>query len=128
MSPSEINSIRCGRVKLGRGTFRELPSLIEEISPHMVGFVIDSEVNRRWREKLAEVIPSRSEVYEFVAKETEKSLARAEDLWRWMIKVPFTRKSLLVGIGGGVTTDLTCLLYTSPSPRDLSTSRMPSSA
>ena len=25
-------------------------------------------------------------------------------------------------------TDLTCLLYTSPSPRDLSTSRMPSSA
>ena len=24
--------------------------------------------------------------------------------------------------------DLTCLLYTSPSPRDLSTSRMPSSA
>ena len=24
--------------------------------------------------------------------------------------------------------DITCLLYTSPSPRDLSTSRMPSSA
>ena len=27
-----------------------------------------------------------------------------------------------------VTLDDTCLLYTSPSPRDLSTSRMPSSA
>ena len=27
-----------------------------------------------------------------------------------------------------VRTDETCLLYTSPSPRDLSTSRMPSSA
>ena len=36
--------------------------------------------------------------------------------------------------GGGLTVDMrtkpsgTCLLYTSPSPRDLSTSRMPSSA
>ena len=28
----------------------------------------------------------------------------------------------------GVITGYTCLLYTSPSPRDLSTSRMPSSA
>ena len=28
----------------------------------------------------------------------------------------------------GMITSLTCLLYTSPSPRDLSTSRMPSSA
>ena len=28
----------------------------------------------------------------------------------------------------GMITCLTCLLYTSPSPRDLSTSRMPSSA
>ena len=29
---------------------------------------------------------------------------------------------------GVALNDLTCLLYTSPSPRDLSTSRMPSSA
>ena len=29
---------------------------------------------------------------------------------------------------GLVDTPMTCLLYTSPSPRDLSTSRMPSSA
>ena len=29
---------------------------------------------------------------------------------------------------GASRTDIACLLYTSPSPRDLSTSRMPSSA
>ena len=29
---------------------------------------------------------------------------------------------------GGINTGSACLLYTSPSPRDLSTSRMPSSA
>ena len=36
----------------------------------------------------------------------------------------------VAGYGGGLQDALiaTCLLYTSPSPRDLSTSRMPSSA
>ena len=33
-----------------------------------------------------------------------------------------------VGSGAGVRQYTACLLYTSPSPRDLSTSRMPSSA
>ena len=31
-------------------------------------------------------------------------------------------------LGNGFDEDICCLLYTSPSPRDLSTSRMPSSA
>ena len=35
---------------------------------------------------------------------------------------------LNVQIGGQTGLDISCLLYTSPSPRDLSTSRMPSSA
>ena len=34
----------------------------------------------------------------------------------------------MLGIGIGGTAEKACLLYTSPSPRDLSTSRMPSSA
>ena len=33
-----------------------------------------------------------------------------------------------VAVGGFLGEDNSCLLYTSPSPRDLSTSRMPSSA
>ena len=32
------------------------------------------------------------------------------------------------GVSSNSTTYVSCLLYTSPSPRDLSTSRMPSSA
>ena len=34
----------------------------------------------------------------------------------------------LFDVGTGEELDTNCLLYTSPSPRDLSTSRMPSSA
>ena len=33
-----------------------------------------------------------------------------------------------VFVDGGSVGEIICLLYTSPSPRDLSTSRMPSSA
>ena len=39
-------------------------------------------------------------------------------------RADFIGRDLVIVLGG----DGTCLLYTSPSPRDLSTSRMPSSA
>ena len=41
---------------------------------------------------------------------------------------PFTATDFVVNIEQGPGQRLRCLLYTSPSPRDLSTSRMPSSA
>ena len=43
----------------------------------------------------------------------------------WAV-VPFSNKLVLANINVGIL--YFCLLYTSPSPRDLSTSRMPSSA
>ena len=43
------------------------------------------------------------------------------------LRVPFGRREM-IGILVEVTDTSDCLLYTSPSPRDLSTSRMPSSA
>ena len=48
------------------------------------------------------------------------------------VSVDVTRKADLLAVVEGVAPYVclikTCLLYTSPSPRDLSTSRMPSSA
>ena len=37
-------------------------------------------------------------------------------------------QSALARVPGATVTNITCLLYTSPSPRDPKTSRMPSSA
>ena len=49
--------------------------------------------------------------------------------FRWQIGGVLVVGALLIGAGSRLAPlFLTCLLYTSPSPRDLSTSRMPSSA
>ena len=45
-----------------------------------------------------------------------------------MLLVPFVAFNEIGGISAGMDVAHACLLYTSPSPRDLSTSRMPSSA
>ena len=51
-----------------------------------------------------------------------------EDLKDWSINLTEVEKNLLTQIFRFFTQSDVCLLYTSPSPRDLSTSRMPSSA
>ena len=57
-----------------------------------------------------------------------RSIARNEGYWR-EIQQGYTADRGLVNLNnGGVSPSPACLLYTSPSPRDLSTSRMPSSA
>ena len=46
----------------------------------------------------------------------------------WMLTMSAALCGSLFGYDTGYVSSVLCLLYTSPSPRDLSTSRMPSSA
>jgi len=61
-------------------------------------------------------------------RELEPSLVEAMDCRKKLAGLDndFTAVSARIMMMGGLT--VPCLLYTSPSPRDLSTSRMPSSA
>ena len=67
---------------------------------------------------LAHITPSMDEASRTLGKSTSQTL--------YSVHVPLLRGSLLTALLL-VFVDV-CLLYTSPSPRDLSTSRMPSSA
>ena len=51
----------------------------------------------------------------------------ADHLWNRMSEPEFAEQ-IIAMLDAGVPVEAICLLYTSPSPRDLSTSRMPSSA
>eukprot|EP00831_Metopus_contortus_P009735 TRINITY_DN13751_c0_g1_i1.p2 TRINITY_DN13751_c0_g1~~TRINITY_DN13751_c0_g1_i1.p2 ORF type:complete len:122 (-),score=29.79 TRINITY_DN13751_c0_g1_i1:95-460(-) len=60
---------------------------------------------------------------------SEAEISKAESSLKQAL--PPALKALLLSANGSfqlLDTYMTCLLYTSPSPRDLSTSRMPSSA
>ena len=65
--------------------------------------------------------------YEWVGKGDGKAAdgAAVESMRSVFDSIPFNGR---VAIGEGERDDAPCLLYTSPSPRDDATSRMPSSA
>ena len=65
-----------------------------------------------------------SEALILPAGEGTKSWPFFEQTVEWLLAQKVERGDIVIAFGGGVI----CLLYTSPSPRDLSTSRMPSSA
>ena len=53
---------------------------------------------------------------------------RARQLWRWVWRHGLTSFEEMSDLGKPVRQTFSCLLYTSPSPRDHPRSRMPSSA
>ena len=48
--------------------------------------------------------------------------------WEYRVNVTISEPNIIARDNWPIDVHITCLLYTSPSPRDLSTSRMPSSA
>ena len=57
-----------------------------------------------------------------------KTLGSMANVWKALLELDATLDIGLSPIDVGQALIYICLLYTSPSPRDLSTSRMPSSA
>ena len=78
-----------------------------------------------WRDTYLNILKLSNELKSLIQKK-DRCLLISENRPEWMIS------DLAIMLAGGITvpayTTYTCLLYTSPSPRDLSTSRMPSSA
>ena len=60
--------------------------------------------------------------------QTQKALRGIKRAFAGLSKVFFSFKTALVAAVGAGGLGLLCLLYTSPSPRDVEESRMPSSA
>ena len=112
--PTEISIPTVGTPPVGPG-----PTIgaIEDIS-------IDDDLRRR-RDQQGKKSPVGLVVLSILA-------AVGGALWYWQDRLPLDR--WLSAFKGNDTAEVipdraeTCLLYTSPSPRDLSTSRMPSSA
>ena len=100
------------------------------ISPNHIAIIMDG--NRRWAKKRRlEALVGHDKGAETL-KEITKSCA--DEQIKWLTVFAFSSenwtrpKNEVAGLMRLITIFIDCLLYTSPSPRDLSTSRMPSSA
>lgn len=86
------------------GGFSELPPLLSALSPYKVAVLTDSNVAPLWLEPLLEV--TGAEPLIIPAGEEHKNVNTVVSLWEKLQKMGFTRKSLLIGLGGGVVTDI----------------------
>lgn len=85
------------------GALSDIFSLVSNLSPHMTVVLTNTTVGSLWLEKLGElgaesiVIPDGEEY---------KNIETVKEIWRRLQELGFTRKSLLIGLGGGVITDI----------------------
>ena len=108
---------------------RDVESMIRELLDNSLGIVreqqretVKADAQRRTNDRLVEMLcpaPTVSFPDDEDTSDAKESLERTREKMKAM---------LIAGDLEEREVNLTCLLYTSPSPRDLSTSRMPSSA
>lgn len=93
-------------IKIGDGL---LGSDWAEGLPHTeVMVVTDSEVGPRYLNTVVQALGQRRVItHTFAAGETSKNLAELERIWSQLLEARFSRKALLIALGGGVVGDMT---------------------
>ncbi|MFA4639396.1 3-dehydroquinate synthase [Pyrococcus kukulkanii] len=89
------------------GKLNSLGALLEPLNPFKVAVLTNTTVRDIWLDEVLDSI-SGYDVHPIVIPDGEKykDLETARYVWEKLIKIGFTRKSLLIGLGGGVITDI----------------------
>lgn len=87
---------------------RNLQNIIKRYSDNGIFVIIDQQVHRILAENLHNILfqKGKSHIYELMATEKAKSIEEATRIWQWLVENRANRKSLIINIGGGITTDL----------------------
>jgi len=101
-----IDSKKFGKIVIEWEGIKKVQKWIEELRPFKIGIITNDNVAKFWLDKLLESL--NGDVSTFIVGDGEKfkKLDTVVDIWRKMVKEEFTRKSLIVGLGGGVITDI----------------------
>eukprot|EP00831_Metopus_contortus_P028928 TRINITY_DN23901_c0_g1_i3.p1 TRINITY_DN23901_c0_g1~~TRINITY_DN23901_c0_g1_i3.p1 ORF type:complete len:120 (+),score=32.76 TRINITY_DN23901_c0_g1_i3:82-441(+) len=90
----------------------------------LTGLEADTDLSETWNFLLTKCIEVASDHLSYLIRMSPEDLLKLEEaLFDELVERAF--KSFMINL---TPENAACLLYTSPSPRDLSTSRMPSSA
>lgn len=87
---------------------KELEKEIKALSPRKIAILCDSNTLEHCYPKIADFSPFKeAEILEVSPGEESKSLEVASSLWNTLLDYGFHRSDLLIGLGGGMITDLT---------------------
>jgi len=97
------------KIVVGREVLDKMGPEIRHMAPSKVGIVTSKTVAESWLQKVVEAIDWNDgvETIEVADGERQKSIATVTLIWRRLLEKEFTRRSLLVALGGGVVGDLT---------------------
>ncbi len=87
-----------------KGGIKKLKSIVDEISPYKTVVITNTTLEKLWLDEILDQISAVPIV--IPDGEKFKSLETAQQIWKKLIEIGFTRKSLITGLGGGVITDL----------------------
>ncbi len=92
------------RIIIGEGSLKKLKKLVEEVSPYKTVVITNTTLEKLWLNEILDQI----DAIPLVTPDGEefKSLNTVEKIWKKLIEIGITRKSLIIGLGGGVVTDL----------------------
>lgn len=91
-------------VVIGKGSIKKLKSFVDELSPYKTAIITNTTLKKLWLGKILEQVSATPIV--IPDGEEFKSLETARQIWKELLEIGFTRKSLIIGLGGGVVTDL----------------------
>ncbi|AHF79878.1 3-dehydroquinate synthase [Thermococcus paralvinellae] len=86
------------------GGIKKLKSIVDELSPYKTIVITNTTLEKLWLDKILDQISAIPII--IPDGEEFKSLETAQQIWKKLIEIGFTRKSLIIGLGGGVITDL----------------------
>ncbi|MGM0510966.1 MAG: 3-dehydroquinate synthase [Thermoplasmatota archaeon] len=97
-----------GKIDIGKETRQRLPEIVNDISPHKTVVITDSRVEDLWLNEILSRIDAESIV--ILEGEENKSLENVKNVWNELLDIDFTRKSLVIALGGGMITDISAFI------------------
>ncbi|AFK23197.1 3-dehydroquinate synthase [Pyrococcus sp. ST04] len=89
------------------GKIEDIEGLIESLSPFKIAILTNSTVANLWLKEVLDALSDHSPIPIIIPDgEKYKDLETARYIWDRLYEIGFTRKSLLIGLGGGVVTDI----------------------
>jgi len=97
-----------GKVRIGKEVMQCLPEIVDNISPNKTVVITDTRVDDLWLDDILSLIDAETIV--IPEGEENKSLENVKIAWSRLLDIDFTRKSLVIALGGGMITDISAFI------------------